>query len=192
MVQQLDEGDGRNLAALEKQGLKNNTIVIFTSDNGGDRYTDKGPLSRGKMQHSEGGIREPAMIRWPGVIPPGRETDQVAVTMDWTATMLAVAGVEPDSAYPLDGIDLLPIVTGTAPVQPRTLAWRTFQRTKHKALRSGDWKYLDDGEREHLFNLAEDPGEKRDLKDAYPEQLEHLKELYRAWEAQMLRPVPLP
>jgi arylsulfatase A-like enzyme len=192
MVQQLDRGVGRILAALEERGVQDNTLVIFTSDNGGDRYSSMGPLSGGKMQLWEGGIREPAMIRWPGVLPPGRETDQVATTMDWTATILSAARVEPDSAYPLDGIDLLPISIGAAPVQPRTLAWRTFQRTKHKALRSGDWKYLDDGQGEHLFNLAEDPGEKRDLKGSYPEQLERLKELYRAWEAQMLRPVPLP
>lgn len=131
-------------------------------------------------------------MRWPGVFPPGKESDQVVITMDWTATILAAAHVESNSEYPLDGIDLLPIGSGTAPVQPRTLAWRTFERTRHKALRSGDWKYLDDEKGAYLFNLAQDPGEKNDLKKSFPEQYARLKELYRDWEIQMYLPVPLP
>lgn len=100
MVRRLDEGVGEILDALEEHGLENSTLVIFTSDNGGDRYSSMGPFSGGKMQLWEGGIREPAMIRWPGVVPAGRQTDQVAVTMDWTAAILAAAHVEPDPAVP--------------------------------------------------------------------------------------------
>jgi arylsulfatase A-like enzyme len=192
MMRHLDRGVGEVLAALERSGLSGNTLVIFTSDNGGERYSDMGPLSERKMTLWEGGIRVPALVRWPGVIPAGTRTGQVAITMDWTATILSVARTEADPAYPLDGMDLLPVLTGESPVRPRTLWWRTFQRTKHRALRSGDWKYLGDEKGEYLFHLAEDASEERDLKAEHPERLAQLKALYRELESQMLEPVPLP
>jgi arylsulfatase A-like enzyme len=191
MMQRLDEGIAAVLSALEKAGLRENTLVIFTSDNGGEQFSNMDPFSGKKMELWEGGIRVPAMMRWPGVLAAGRTTDQVAVTMDWSATILAAARVQPAAGYALDGIDLLPICRGDTPVQSRTLAWRTFQRTRHKALRHGEWKYLHDGETEYLFDLTRDPGERRDRKAADPERFDELKKLHRAWETQMLAPVPL-
>jgi arylsulfatase A-like enzyme len=108
------------------------------------------------------------------------------------ATILAAAGVQADADYPLDGINLLPICQGKTPLQARTLAWRTFQRTRHKALRSGEWKYLHDGNQEYLFHLEEDPGEQRDLKTRHPARFKALKAQYQQWEARMLQPVALP
>ena len=189
MIQRLDAGVAELLEALDKHGLRENTLVIFTSDNGGERFSDMGPLSGSKMQLREGGIRVPALLRWPKGLPAGRETDQPAIAMDWTATILAAARVQPHPAFPLDGIDLVAVCRGDTPVQSRTLAWRTFQRTKHKALRHGDWKYLHDGEREYLFDVVRDPGEKHDLKAEQPERFEELTKRFREWEAQMLPPV---
>src|SRR5690606_28570892 len=114
MVESLDAGIGRVLDALAAHGLEGNTLVIFTSDNGGERFSDMGPLRGAKMTLWEGGIRVAAAARWPGIIPAGTETDQVAVTMDWTATLLAAAGIELDADAAPDGIDLMPVLTGAA------------------------------------------------------------------------------
>ena len=102
MMQRLDEGVGRLLRALEDAGQSRDTFVVFTSDNGGERYSYNWPASDGKTSLQEGGIRVPAIVRWPGRVPAGRTTDQSVITMDWTATMLGVAGAASDPGYPLD------------------------------------------------------------------------------------------
>jgi arylsulfatase A-like enzyme len=150
-----------------------------------------GPLSHGKMTLYEGGIRVAAIARWPGTIPAGSETDQVAVTMDWTATLLALAGAHAPPAAPLDGIDLMPALTGTCAPAGRDLFWRISQRRSQKAMRSGNWKYLQTDAGEFLFDLATDTGEKRDRKADEPAVLTQLKAKYAAWEAEVLVPVPL-
>jgi len=190
MVASLDQGVGRVLDALRAAGMERDTLVIFTSDNGGEAWSDMGGLSHGKMTLWEGGIRVAAMARWPQRIPAGTTSGQVAITMDWTATLLAAAGAAPDPALPLDGIDILPQLTGAAPV-PRELFWRIFQRRQQKAVRSGDWKYLVTEDATHLFHLGSDPGEKTDLKDAEPAVLARLRSALAAWEADVLEPVPL-
>ncbi|MCI0436268.1 MAG: sulfatase-like hydrolase/transferase [Gemmatimonadetes bacterium] len=190
MVRSLDDGVDRVLEAIRSAGIENDTLVIFTSDNGGEVFSDMGPFANGKMTLWEGGIRVAAFARWPAVIPAGTVTGQACATMDWTATLLAAAGVAPDQRAPLDGIDLMPMLTG-GPVVSRELYWRTFQRTRHKALRSGVWKYLvtEDGAR--LFDLAADPGESIDLAPARPDVLARLETAYTGWELEMLEPVPL-
>jgi arylsulfatase A-like enzyme len=170
--------------------LERDTLVIFCSDNGGERFSNMGPFSHGKMTLYEGGIRTPAFARWPGVIAPNTTSDQVAITMDWTATLIARAEARADPAAPLDGIDLLPALTGSAPVS-RDLYWRLSQRGKQKAMRSGDWKYLVTTDGEHLFDLAADPGEKSDLKDRQVNVLATVREKYASWEREVLAPVPL-
>jgi arylsulfatase A-like enzyme len=190
MVASLDSGVGRVLDALRVAGMERETLVIFTSDNGGEVWSDMGGLSHGKMTLWEGGIRVAAMARWPQRIPAGATSDQVAITMDWTATLLAAAGVAPDPAFPPDGIDLMPQLTG-APSVPRQLFWRIFQRRQQKAVRSGDWKYLVTEDAAHLFHLGSDPGEKTDLKDGEPAVLARLRSALAAWEADVLEPVPL-
>lgn len=190
MVGSLDGGVSRVLDALRGSGLERHTLVVFTSDNGGERFSRMGPFSHGKMTLYEGGIRVAAFARWPGVIPAGGTSDQVCVTQDWTATLLAAAGAVPDPRAPLDGMDLMPALTGAAPVD-RDLYWRITQRAQHKAVRSGSWKYLSTGHGEFLFDLRTDLGETADLKEREPEVFAHLKDALAVWERDVLPPIPL-
>jgi arylsulfatase A-like enzyme len=187
MVQSMDTGIGRVLQALRKSGRERDTLVIFTSDNGGERYSFNWPFSFQKFFLWEGGIRVPAIARWPGTIPPGRTSDQALITMDWTATMLALAGASPDPAFPLDGDDVTPVCTGQRPVYDRTLFWRT---QTHAAARVGRWKYLDNAGTESLFDLSIDPGEKNELRAARAEVFENLRAQYQAWASGMLPRLP--
>ena len=191
MMKSLDDAVGRILKSLDDRGLAKNTIVIFTNDNGGERYSNNGGFSKGKASVWEGGIRVPAFVRWPGKINPGSSTEQVTITMDWVATMLSVAGAKPSADFPLDGMDLVPIVTGQRKIVPRILYWRLTQRTNEKAIRMGEWKYLRDSTGEYLFNLAKDPSEKNNLKDANPDVFSSLKSKYADWERSVLQPVKL-
>jgi len=191
MMIQLDEGVGSIMKTLDDEQLTNETIIIFTNDNGGERYSDNAGLSNSKMSLWEGGIRVPAFVRWPNRIKAGRTTEQVAVTMDWTATILKAGGAKVNNNFPLDGIDLMPVLTGNRKIVERTLYWRTFQRDQQKAIRMGDWKYLKDANGEYLFNLNSDQLEKTNLKASKPEIFNKLKSQYAHWEKEVLRPVPL-
>jgi arylsulfatase A-like enzyme len=190
MMKSLDDGVGNILSALDEQ-LSNQTIVIFTNDNGGERFSDNGGLNNAKGTLWEGGIRVPAFVRWTGTIKPGIISKQVVVTMDWTATILSAGGVKPQQDFPLDGIDLMPVLTAKEKNVERTIYWRTFQRIKQKAIRMGEWKYLQDEEGEYLFNLLDDPGEKKDLKATQPAIFKKLKTEYSTWEKTVLQPIAL-
>jgi arylsulfatase A-like enzyme len=190
MVKSMDEGIGRVLERLQQRRLERDTLVVFTSDNGGERFSHMGAFSEGKMTLWEGGIRVAAAARWPGVIPSGSRCDQVCATFDLPATAAALANTRAEGAAPFDGMDLMPALRGGSP-QPRDLYWRIAQRRQQKALRSGNWKYLVTEEGEHLFDLASDPGEKRDRQADRPEVLAELQSKYRSWEAKMLKPIPL-
>jgi arylsulfatase A-like enzyme len=186
MMRSLDEGVGRVLRTLEEAGHARRTLVIFTSDNGGERFSYNWPFSGQKFDLREGGIRVPGLVRWPGVVTAGRTSEQVAVTMDWTATILAAAGARAHPDYPLDGTDLLPVLRGAREPFERTLFWRNDVQG---AVRSGRWKYLKDGERgEHLFDLQTDEREQADSRKSQPETFERLKAEYQKWEAQVLKP----
>ena len=178
MIRQMDEGIGRVLAALEESGAAENALVVFTSDNGGERFSDNWPLAGGKMDLLEGGIRVPYIARWPGRLPQGGTTGRLAITMDWVATFLAAAGVDPHPGYPLDGIDLL------GDEKPRKLYWRMKFRDQ-KAVRSGAWKYLSIEGSEFLFDLARDARERANMKQREPLRFEELKADYASWEAGM-------
>lgn len=182
MVHHMDEGIGRVLAALERTGAAERTLVVFTSDNGGERFSDNWPLVGGKMDLLEGGIRVPYIARWPARVPPGMTTARLAITMDWVATFLNAAGVSPHPDYPLDGIDLL------GDEKPRSLYWRMKFR-EQKALRSGTWKYLSIEGNEFLYNLARDPRERANMKHREPVRFEHMREELSKWEAD-LPPIP--
>jgi len=190
MVESMDAGVARVLDALHRAGMEGDTLVFFTSDNGGERFSHMGPFSAGKMTLNEGGIRVAAAARWPGAIAPGSRTEQVAVTMDLAATFLALAGAAPASP-PLDGIDLTPALTGARGSVPRELFWRITQRRRQKAARAGDWKYLRKDDGEFLYDLAADPGEKSDLKLAQPAVFQRMRARMDAWEREMLPPIPL-
>jgi arylsulfatase A-like enzyme len=188
MVRHMDEGIGRILAALAAPGAADNTLVVFTSDNGGERYSDTWPLVGKKMDLLEGGIRVPYIVRWPGRVPAGRTTAQLAITMDWVATFLEAAGVAPHRDYPLDGISLLPVLA--APDRPiaRELFWRMKFRNQ-KAMRSGPWKYLSlDGD-EFLFDLSVDQRERANRGRLEPLRLKAMRDRYAAWEA-TIPPLP--
>ena len=190
MMKSLDDGIGKIMNALDQQ-LSSQTIVIFTNDNGGERFSDNGGLANAKGSLWEGGIKVPAFVRWTGKIKPGLVSEQVVVTMDWTATILKAAGVNPMQNFPLDGIDLMPVLTATDKIIERTIYWRIFQRRKQKAVRSGEWKYLQDEKGEYLFNLSDDPGEKNDLKANQPAIFNQLKSEYGNWEKTILPPIAL-
>ncbi len=191
MMKGLDDGVGKIMEAMDESSLNNNTIVIFTNDNGGERYSDNGGLSRSKMAVWEGGIRVPAFVKWPGKIAAGITTQQVATTMDWTATILTAGGAKADKNFPLDGIDLMPVLTGKYKDIPRTLYWRTFQRSKQKAIRDGNWKYLEDEKGEYLFDLSVDKEEKNNLKEKEKERFGKMKAKLAEWEKTVLQPIPL-
>ncbi|MEP6738540.1 MAG: sulfatase-like hydrolase/transferase [Chryseolinea sp.] len=190
MMKSLDDCIGKIIAAVDRYA-SSNTIVIFTNDNGGERFSDNGGLSKAKGTLWEGGIRVPAFVRWPGKIAPGTITNQVAVTMDWTATILDLTGAKPLKQFPLDGINLMPVLTDKTANINRTIYWRTFQRTKQKAMRMGDWKYLQDEKGEYLFNLSNDQQEKNNLTETNADVFLKLKKQYAAWEKTVLEPLPL-
>jgi arylsulfatase A-like enzyme len=183
MMKRMDAGIGRVLGALERAQLQRDTLVIFTSDNGGERYSFNWPFSSQKGDLHEGGTRVPAIVRWPGVIPPARVSDQPAITMDWTATILGVTGTAADSSFPLDGENLMPVCTGQRTPYDRALFWRI---RGFDAARVGSWKYLKDSTGEYLFNLSVDPGEKSDLRASDADRFAAIREQYQAWASAML------
>jgi len=184
MIRQMDEGIGRILAALKKSGLEKNTLVVFTSDNGGERFSDTWPLVGRKMDLLEGGIRVPYIVRWPAMVKAGGVTAQQAITMDWVATILAIAKVSPDKNYPLDGRNLLNVLRDPGRTFKRDLYWKMLYRNQ-KALRAGDWKYLSVEGDEFLFNLAKDERERANYARREPKVLAFLKKKYLAWEARL-------
>lgn len=188
MLGSLDDNVGRLLDALQALDLTRDTLVIFSSDNGGERFSDMWPLSGMKGELLEGGIRVPVLARWPARIPAGRRSDQLCVTTDWLPTLLAAAGGAPDPAFPSDGQNLLPALTGAQAARPRTLYWR-YQGNDQAAVRDGNWKYLKLGGREHLFDVAADPRERAELREVHPKEFERLKRLHATWSAQM-QPYP--
>jgi arylsulfatase A len=188
MVEKVDEGLGMLLGELDRLGLTDDTLIVVSSDNGGERYSDNTPLFHHKSTLWEGGIRVPCLMRWPERLRAGTVTHQAAITMDLTATFAAAAGVRPDDARPFDGIDLLPILTGTDPERDRTFAWRIHRTARQqKAVRHGTWKYMQDGNVEMLFDLAADIGERRDLSFTRPDKFAELKQLLHEWEREVDR-----
>jgi arylsulfatase A-like enzyme len=185
MVASLDDGVGRVLTELARRDLDRNTLVVFTSDNGGERFSDTWPFTGMKGELLEGGIRVPALVRWPAHIAAGGVSDQVNITMDWLPTLLAAAGAAPDGAYPPDGENLLPVLTGALATHPRTLYWR-HKAHEQQAMRSGDWKYLKIGGNEFLFDLKQDPRERANLKDRERQRFERMKGEWAQWNESML------
>jgi arylsulfatase A-like enzyme len=124
-------------------------------------------------------------MQWPGHIPAGRTTDQVAITMDWMPTLLSAAGVSPAPDYPPDGVDLLPVLTRNAAPMPRKLYWR-YKFNSQSAVRDGDMKWLRIGGKTFLFDVVEDPLERANLKDRQPELYKRLMADFEAWNKTML------
>ncbi len=188
MIEHMDEGIGAIMAALEAQGVARDTLVVFTSDNGGERFSDNWPLVGGKMDLTEGGIRVPWIAHWPEVIATGRVSEQLCMTMDWSATLLDAAGVAPDLAYPLDGVSLLPVLHDPAHTFERPLHWRMNHRGQ-RALRRGRWKYLKVDGHEYLFDLPADERERANRAPREPARLDAMRADWDAWNATM-PPIP--
>ena len=181
MLERADQGIGEIVRALNDAGVSDNTLVIFTNDNGGEWLARNAPLFNRKWTVWEGGIRVPAILRWPGVIPAGRVTDQVGITMDLTATILAVTEAKLPADIGLEGINLLPILTAQAPEEERTLFWRSVDG--RRAVRSGDWKLVVDGPNTFVFNLRTDVGERNDMANIRQDVARRLRLMLAEWEA---------
>lgn len=188
MIGHMDEGIGWIVAALEAAGVLRDTLLVFTSDNGGERYSDNWPLVGGKMDLTEGGIRVPWIAHWPARIAAGGLSEQLCMTMDWSATMLAAAGVDADPDHPLDGVSLLPVFDDPAATFDRPLHWRMNHRSQ-RALRAGRWKYLKVDEHEYLFDIAADERERANLAGREPGRLAAMRDGWLAWNATM-PPIP--
>jgi N-acetylgalactosamine-6-sulfatase len=187
MVERMDRGVGEILRALDESGQAERTLVVFTSDNGGDPRGRNLPLSGRKGGLYEGGIRVPCIARWPRVLGTG-VSQRVGITMDLTRSILRAAGAAP--ARPLDGTDLLRAVVAGGEPAPRTLFWRARRGAETwKAIREGNLKYLfrqdGKGREEHLFDLESDPAEKSDLVAGRPADRDRLVGLLASWEREV-------
>jgi arylsulfatase A-like enzyme len=185
MVERMDFQVGRVLQALQTHGVSRDTIVIFTSDNGGERFSDTWPFTGKKEELLEGGLRIPAVIRWPARISHGRTHEQVMISMDWLPTLLAAAGAAPNPAYPTDGLNLLPALVENAPPVPRQLYWR-YKANAQRAARDGDFKILKILGNTFLFNVVDDPLERANLKDRRRDVYDRMVQQWNAWNATML------
>jgi arylsulfatase A-like enzyme len=184
VLERADQGVGKILAALDRHNLARNTLVIYTQDNGGEWLSRNAPFFHRKDTVWEGGVRVPMIARWPARIPARRTSPQVGITMDLTATLLAVTGASVPAEARLDGADLTAVLEGKAPPFERTIFFRNTvgpQRTQ-RAVRRGDWKVLADGPNVMVFNLREDPGERNDLARSRQDIARTLRPLIAAWE----------
>lgn len=217
MIASVDESVGRVLATLKELGLDENTLVIFTSDNGGvggyerlgimgGSITDNAPLRGGKGMLYEGGIRVPFIFRWPGHIPSGTECHVPIHSVDIYPTLLELAGAKPPANYVLDGVSLVPLLQegDKAQFPQRPLFWHfpgylgagqgTWRTTPVGVVRLGDWKLLEFFEDGHLelYNLRKDIGEEKNLASQNPQKAAELHELLNKWRAEIHAPMPTP
>jgi arylsulfatase A-like enzyme len=188
MIHHMDEGIGDVMQALASEQLLEDTLVVFTSDNGGERFSDNWPLVGGKMDLTEGGIRVPWVAHWPRIIAPGRTSAQHCMTMDWSATMLDAGGGKSSDVFPIDGVSLLPVLRDSDLRIERDLYWRMKHRNQ-RALRSGRWKYLQVDAHEYLFDLEADARERANLAAREPARFAKLRDQWLAWNATM-PPIP--
>jgi len=184
MVKSLDTNIGRILEKLTELGMAENTVVVFTSDNGGERFSDTWPFTGRKTELLEGGLRIPAIVRWPGLAAPGTVSDAPIMSMDWLPTFVAAAQGATDPAYPPDGLDIRPALAGGG-LPERTLYWR-FNNKGQEAARRGRWKYLQIAGNSFLFDVVADPLERANLKQRHPEEFAALTSSFRQWNAGML------
>jgi len=185
MINHMDEGIGDIVSLLKKNHAFDNTLIIFTSDNGGERFSDNWPLVGGKMDLTEGGIRVPWIAHWPEYIKPNQTSNQQCITMDWTATILEIANAIPSKNYPLDGISMLQVLNNSAIEFERPLYWRMNYRGQ-RAARIGEWKYLKVDDHEYLFNLSQDERERANLGERMPELLRKMQDQWESWDTEML------
>ena len=183
MVENLDAAIGTVLAELRRTGQDRDTVVLFASDNGGERFSCNWPLTGEKASVNEGGIRVPMILSWPGQLRPRQVDDVPVYTSDWTATFLELGGAEPDPDHPLDGTSLVPHLFRGHDLPERDLFWRT---RSGRALRRGDLKYVRLDGVDHLYDLSEDVREQADLARRRPDDLAALRSAWEAVDATLL------
>jgi arylsulfatase A len=211
MVESLDAAVGRVLDKLDELKLTDRTIVAFTADNGGlitRGITTNAPLRLGKASAYEGGVRVPAIVRWPGITKPGSTNNTPVITMDWFATLLDAAGLKsPPAASPTgasgrDGVSIMPLLRGTAPLPARDLFWHYPHHQHYQlggampygAIRSGDFKLVEhfNDMSVELYNLRDDIGETRDLAAVLPDKAKELRARLQAWRQEVGAQMPTP
>ena len=193
MIRSLDRNIGRVLQSLKDQGVDDNTLVIFTSDNGGAHYIGvdgiNSPYRGWKATFFEGGIHVPFFMRWPAGIPKGTQLSAPVSHFDIFATAAGAAGQKMPSDRIIDGVNLLPFIQGKATGRPHdTLFWRT---DTYRVVRSGDWKLqvTERPKKDWLYNLAVDPTEQHNLADAEPARLATMKAQLARWDADQKKPM---
>ena len=192
MISSVDEAIGQVVAALKAKGILDNTLILFSSDNGGvapGKYTDNQPLRAGKGSIYEGGVRACAFACWPGKIPAGIRLREPVHAIDWYPTLVQLAGGSLEQKLPLDGRDIWPVLTQGAK-SPHDALLMAGRSADHVAVRMGDWKLLlnasdDDAEdggktvkptgKLELYNLADDLSEKKNLANSHPEKVQELR-----------------
>jgi len=198
MLESIDDGVGMIIATLKRLNLDDNTLVIFTSDNGGEtNVTSNAPLRAGKSSLYEGGIRVPLIIRWPHTVPPGSTCHTPTSNVDFYPTLLACANVKPDPRQRLDGVSILPIWKNPQSTLKRdTLFWHYPLEKPHflggrsaGAIRQGDWKLIEffDTQTVELYNLARDPGEQDNLADERPAKTAALLKRLVDWRRDVMQ-----
>lgn len=200
LVESVDDAAGRIMQALDERGLTGNTVVIFTSDNGGLlQSTSNLGLRAGKGSAYEGGVRVPLIVRWPGVTRAGSESAAPVITMDHYATLLEAAGVSPEPGQVIDGKSLLPLLRGSGSFRREAIFWHYPHyhpggATPYSAVRSGDWRLIEffEDNRIELFNLKDDPAETRDLAASEPAKADALRRRLHAWRRQVGAQLPTP
>ncbi len=188
MIHHMDEGIGWLVDALKDTGQLDDTLIVFTSDNGGERFSDNWPLVGGKMDLTEGGIRVPWIAHWPRAIAPGSVSTQPCMTMDWSATLLELGGATPAPEMPWDGVSLTPLLSDPARTVERPLFWRMNHRGQ-RAMRLGPWKYLRVDGNDYLFHLDQDARERANLGKRHPDRLADMRTAWEDWNATM-PPIP--
>ena len=193
MVRSLDRNIGRVLQSLKDQGVDDNTLVIFTSDNGGAHYVGieglNSPYRGWKATFFEGGIHVPFFMRWPAGIPQGASVTAPVSHFDIFATAAAAAGQKAPADRIIDGVNLLPFIKGEAPGRPHdVLFWRT---DRYRVVRAGDWKLQvsEAPAKDWLFNLATDPTEQTNLAAKEPARVAELKQQLTAWDQAQHKPL---
>jgi arylsulfatase A-like enzyme len=187
MIHHMDEGIGKIVDQLRTLGQLDNTLIIFSSDNGGERFSNNWPFVGGKMDLLEGGIRVPLIAHWPKGISAkakGKVSTVNNLTMDWTATLLAAAGVAAQEGHSFDGISLLPAMQDSNWNIERPVFWRMKHRSQ-KAMRLGRWKYLSVDTHEYLFDVETDPRERANVSKLHPERFAAMKAQWQTWSETM-------
>lgn len=195
-IEAVDQNVGRIVAELDRLKLTDDTVVVFTSDNGGtQQYT--APLNGSKGQLYEGGIRVPAVVAWPGLAKPGSKCEAPITTVDWYPTLLELAGLTPSASQTLDGISLVPALRGAGELNRQRMFWHfpcyVGKAAPSSALREGDYKlieFYEDGGRRELYNLKTDPNESHDLAKAEPERAATMYQTLLAWQKETGAAVP--